>query len=108
MQGRAGTVMHPVGCPARLDPESGRLFDGVSAILGIKERCSYEGQAAILLEASAREDAGFYPPVIEEADGLLRFDWREAAEGLCSPARNTVCPSCVRLSRPERGHRGPR
>ena len=65
-----------LNCP--LSTGMGRLFDGIAAILGIRERCSYEGQAAILLEASAREDAGFYPPVIEEADGLLRFDWREA------------------------------
>ena len=65
-----------LNCP--LSTGMGRLLDGAAAILGIRERCSYEGQAAILLEASAREDAGFYPPVIEEADGLLRFDWREA------------------------------
>ena len=69
-----------LNCP--LSTGMGRLFDGAAAILGIKERCSYEGQAAILLEASAREDAGFYPPVIEEADGLLRFDWREAVRAL--------------------------
>ena len=69
-----------LNCP--LSTGMGRLFDGAAAILGIKERCSYEGQAAILLEAAAREDAGFYPPVIEEADGLLRFDWREAVRAL--------------------------
>ena len=52
----------------------GRLFDGVAALLGIKTRCSYEGQGAILLEAAATEDAAIFP--IEWEDGLLRFDWR--------------------------------
>lgn len=65
-----------LNCP--LSTGMGRLFDGVAAILGIKEFCSYEGQAAILLEAAAGEDAACCPAVIEEENGLLRFDWRWA------------------------------
>lgn len=53
----------------------GRLFDGVASLIGIKERSSYEGQGAILLEASASESGETYSLVFEE-DEILRFDWR--------------------------------
>ena len=63
-----------LNCP--LSSGMGRLFDGVSALLGIKEVCSYEGQGAVLLEAAAVEDEGVYPVSFEEEGGLARFDWR--------------------------------
>ncbi|MCK4667088.1 carbamoyltransferase HypF [Candidatus Dependentiae bacterium] len=40
----------------------GRLFDGVSSIIGVKRKINYEGQAAIELEMIADEDdTGQYP-----------------------------------------------
>ena len=67
-------LSNALNCP--LSSGMGRLFDGVSAILGIKERCSYEGQGAVLLEAAAAEDEGMYPVSFEEEGGIARFDWR--------------------------------
>lgn len=62
-----------LNCP--LSSGMGRLFDGVAAILGVKTRCSYEGQGAILLEAAAKEDEGTYPILLSGSP--LVFDWRE-------------------------------
>lgn len=63
-----------VNCP--LSSGMGRLFDGVAAILGIKTRCSYEGQGAVLLESAAAErEEGAYAVILSGEP--LRFDWRE-------------------------------
>ena len=64
-----------LNCP--LSSGMGRLFDGVSALLGIKEKCSYEGQGAVLLEAAAGKDEGVYPVSFTKEDGIWRFDWRD-------------------------------
>ena len=62
-----------LNCP--LSSGMGRLFDGVAAILGIRTRCSYEGQGAVLLEAAAKDDGETYP--IRLSGTPLVFDWRE-------------------------------
>ncbi|MDO5444756.1 MAG: carbamoyltransferase HypF [Eubacteriales bacterium] len=75
-------------CP--LSSGMGRLFDGAAAILGIKKKASYEGQGAVLLEASAGktgiEDL-YSPAFYTRPDGNgneipMIYDWRPAVSGI--------------------------
>ena len=70
-----------LNCP--LSSGMGRLFDGVAAILGIKRRCSYEGQGAVLLEAAANKyENGIYTYALNGSP--LRFDWRDMIREIVS------------------------
>lgn len=52
-------VLQGVHCPRT--SSMGRLFDGIASILGIRDRVSYEGQAACELETIARGSAAEKP-----------------------------------------------
>jgi len=68
---------------APLSHSAGRVFDSFSALLGIApEIVTYEGQAAIRMEAAARDAKNAGPSQLPcksaEKDGMLVIDWREA------------------------------
>ncbi len=73
----------------------GRLFDGVSAIVGIRETVSFEGQAAMLLEAAADESEKVYPYEIENRDGVYVFDFRPMIRKLSEDVKNKVSTSDI-------------
>ena len=81
----------------------GRLFDGFSALLGVRADSRYEGEGAVLLEAAADPVAsGRLPFDLLEADGLLRIDWRPAVAAALQ-ARAAGVSAAVLATRFHRG-----
>lgn len=73
---------------APLTHSAGRLFDSVSALLGLAPRdITGEGQPAILLEAAARDwsegDIPVLPFDVREENSLLLIDWAPTFRKLC-------------------------
>ena len=62
------------GVNSPLTSSSGRLFDAVAALVGIRRRVNYEAQAAIELEMAigdARDEAGYPVALVADGSGWL-------------------------------------
>ncbi|MEO0181002.1 MAG: carbamoyltransferase HypF [candidate division WOR-3 bacterium] len=68
--------MHETGFRSPLTSAVGRLFDGVASILGIRQKVSFESQAAMELEFCSRGSRRNYEYEITREGDLLEIDWR--------------------------------
>ena len=72
------------GINAPVTTSAGRLFDGVAALLGLCQRSTFEGEAAMALEFAAQgQSAPPYRFILQSAaNGPLVIDWGPLLEGL--------------------------
>jgi hydrogenase maturation protein HypF len=82
--------MIELGTNSPLASSAGRLFDAVAAITGVQQVCTYEGQAAMRLEAAATATERVYPHGIEEAAGRLIMDPTPVVRGVVDDLRKGV------------------
>jgi hydrogenase maturation protein HypF len=81
------------GVNSPLTSSAGRLFDAVAAILGFRQKVSFEGEAAMAVEFAADRAANIAslaPPTISNETAPIVIDWRPMLAAMMSASREGV------------------
>jgi hydrogenase maturation protein HypF len=91
------------GLNAPVTSSAGRLFDGIAALLGLRQRAGFEGQAALLLEWAVEvSEQGAYPVAVRATAGALVLDWEPLLRALLDDRSRGVATGVMAA----RVHRG--
>ena len=84
------------GVNAPLTSSAGRLFDAIASILGVRDVVSFEGQAAMELEALAGPNAErVYPARIDDVDGRLVVRTTDVVRGVADDVLAGATPTII-------------
>ena len=96
IEARTWLTLMNQGLNSPLTSSAGRLFDAVAALLRIRTRCDYDGQAAVELEFAATQysDPETYPiQIISGAFNIL--NWEPWIRGILYDQDQHVNPACI-------------